>query len=300
VSMAGAIERVPRLAVGVGALAVATSAVFIDLSEVSPGTATFFRCLMALPLLAVPALLERHRHGAIPLAGIGVAAIGGALFAGDGLLWTAAIHEVGAGLSSVLVNAQVVVVPLLAKVIDREALGARYLVALPGMILGVALTSGLIGGGGTAREPVAGTVHAIAAALCYSGFLYLLRRGGMPGRVVQQYWWVVASAAVVGLAVGALWQGVSLAPGWRAIGWLALTAVGGQVLGWLLVALASPRLPSTVGAALLLLTPIGALVLSAAVTGERPSAVQLVGVALVLGCAFLAATRRTAADPGRG
>jgi hypothetical protein len=79
---------------------------------------------------------------------------------------------------------------------------------------------------------------------------------------VQQYWWVVASAAVVGLAVGAVWQGVALAPGWAAIGWLALTAIGGQVLGWLLVALASPVLPSTVSAALLLLTPVGALALS--------------------------------------
>jgi drug/metabolite transporter (DMT)-like permease len=188
-----------------------------------------------------------------------------------------------------------VIVPVLAKLLDREAFGSRYLVALPGLLVGVVLTGGLVGGAGTAREPLAGTLHAIAAALCYSGFLYLLRRGGRPGRVVQQYWWVVASAAVVGLAVGAVWQGVTLAPGWRAIGWLALTAVGGQVLGWLLVALASPRLPSTVGAALLLLTPVGALILSALVTGERPTVVQLVGVALILVCAYLASTRTTPA-----
>src|SRR6476659_5541600 len=54
--------------------------------------------------------------------------------------------------------------------------------------------------GGT--NPTWGTVHAVAAALCYSGFLFLLRRGGQGGRPLQTYAVVLASSTVVAVAVG--------------------------------------------------------------------------------------------------
>lgn len=187
-------------------------------------------------------------------------------------------------------NAQVLILPLLARVLDHEAIGRRYLLALAPMIIGIVLTAGVLGHGVTGSDPQLGTVHAVAAALCYSGFLYLLRRGGMGGRVIQPYLWVIVSAGLVGLVVGRLWRGVDLTPGWRSFGWLLVTSVVGQSIGWLLVAIASPRLPSTVSAALLLFTPVGALLLSAAVTGERPSAGQLIGAALVLVGAYLASS----------
>jgi len=216
----------------------------------------------------------------------------GVLFAGDMLLWTQAIFEVGAGLSTVLVNAQVVIVPLLALLIDRERLRVRYLVCLPGLCLGVVLTGGVLEHGVSGSNPAWGTVHAVLAALCYSGFLYLLRRSGRRGHIVGSYSVIIAVAGVVSLAAGALWQGVDLAPGWVAVGWLALTAVCGTVLGWLFVARAAPRLPSDAGAALLMLTPVGALVLSAIILGERPSPVQLAGAMLMLISAYIATTQR--------
>lgn len=284
--------RSPRAGLAVGALAVATSSVFIDLSGTSPGTSTFYRCLLAVPLLTVPAWAERRSRGNVDRRGVLTALAAGVLFAGDALLWTAAIGELGAGLSTVVVNAQVLLLPLLALVLDREPMGRRYLLALPLMIAGIALTAGVAGGHGSSREPLLGTVHALAAALCYSGFLYLLRRGGGRGLVIQPYLWVVTTAGLVGLAVGAVWGGADLTPGWAAFGWLVLTAVAGQSIGWLLVALASPRLSSTVSAALLLLTPVGALLLSAAATGEKPSVVQLVGAVLVLAGAYQVARGR--------
>ena len=89
-------------------------------SATSPGTASFFRCVLALPLLAPLALAERATGGRISPVQTAWAATAGALFAADALLWTQAIYEVGVGLSAVLVNTQVVMVPLLAVVIDRR------------------------------------------------------------------------------------------------------------------------------------------------------------------------------------
>lgn len=275
-----------------GALAVSASAILIDLSRTAPGTATFYRCLLALPALAGLAVRERRREVRRPPRWSLPAAAAGVLFAGDMMLWTQAILEVGAGLSTVLVNAQVVIVPLLALVVDREPVHRRYLVCLPWLILGVLLTGGVLETGVSGSNPVWGTVHAIGAAVCYSGFLYLLRRSGRHGHVVQSYSLVVTVAAIAALIIGSLWHGVDLAPGWVAVGWLTLTALFGQVLGWLLVARASPHLSPDVGAALLMLTPIGALLLGALVLDERPTALQLVGAVMMLISAYGATTKQ--------
>ncbi|MDV3128556.1 DMT family transporter [Mycobacterium sp. 21AC1] len=282
--------RAPELAMSAGALAVSASAIFIDLSGASPGTASFYRCVLALPVLAWLALRERRRDARRPPRLILLASVAGACFAGDMLLWTQAILEVGAGLSTVLVNAQVVIVPLLALVIDHEPVHRRYLICLPWLILGVVLTGGVLEHGVSGSDPVWGTVHAIGAAACYSGFLYLLRRAGRHGPVLQSYSLVIVAASIVSLLAGALWHGVDMTPGWVTMGWLALTALFGQVLGWLLVARATPRLSSDVGSALLMLTPVGALVLGVIVLAERPSGLQLSGALVMLISAYAATT----------
>lgn len=289
----------PSSGMAVGALFVSTSSVWISLSGTSPGTASTFRCALTLPFLGLLVWRERRREGALMRPRRTRSVLAGALFSADMLLWTRAIAEVGAGLSTVLVNLQVVLVPALAWLVHREPVTRRYLLAIPVVLLGVVFTAGVLDGGGAGTEPVRGAVHAVLAALCYSGFLFLLRRGGHNGQIVQSYAVVTASAAVVSAAAGLAWHGLDLSPGWTAVGWLALAAACGQVVGWLLVAVHSPRLPSHVGATLLLLTPAGALGLGALVLDERPTPLQLLGCALVLG-SVVAVTSERASRPARG
>jgi drug/metabolite transporter (DMT)-like permease len=220
------------------------------------------------------------------------AAVAGVLFAADALFWTQAIYEVGVGLSAVLVNTQVVIVPLLAWLIDREALSRRFLLLLPVVVVGAVLTGGILEDGVTGTAPVEGTVHSALAAVCYSVFLFLLRRGGPDQPPVQSYVTIMVSAAVAALIGGSLWGGVTLALDWETAKWLVLTAVCGQVLGWLLVALGSPSLRAEVSSALLLLTPIGALSLAAVFLAQVPSALQMAGCGLILGSAYLITARR--------
>ncbi|HEY3561433.1 MAG TPA: DMT family transporter [Kribbella sp.] len=282
-----------------GALFVSVSSVLIDLAGTTPGTASFYRCVLSLPFLAVVAAIERRRRRPLTRDEFLLGLLAGAFFAGDMLLWTRAIDEVGAGLSTVVVNVQVIGVPLLAWAIDRETVPRRFVAWVPVLILGVALTAGLIDGGAAGTNPLWGTFHAVLAAACYSVFLYLLRRTGMGGRPIQNYFVVIVSAAVVSLVAGSLWRGVDLTPGLRVIGWLIGVAVAGTVVGWLLVATYSPRLPSHVGAALLMLTPVGALALSSVVLHERPTVLQLIGCGLILAGAYFSANRLTGRRTGR-
>lgn len=283
--------RHPVVGLATGALCVSASAVLIELSGGSPGTASFYRCLLALPALLPLAFVERRRAGALTARRRWSAVAAGVLFAGDMVLWTRAIPEIGAGLSTVVVNVQVILVPALGWLVDREPVTRRYLAALPAVIAGVVLTAGVTDPGGTGTAPGLGVVHAVLAALCYSGFLFLLRRSGQDGRIRQTYAEVTITAAVVSLLTGALWGGVTLTPGWAAIGWLAVAAVCGQVFGWLLVAVNAPRLRGDSSAVLLLLTPVGAMVLGALVLGERPSPWQLLGCGLILAGALVTAYR---------
>jgi drug/metabolite transporter (DMT)-like permease len=291
----GTIERTSirwHVALAVGALCVSASAVLLGLADTTPATATTARSLLALPVVAALAVFERRRNGGLNDRDYFWAAGCGVLFAGDMLWWTQAIPEVGAGLSTVLVNTQVAIVPMLAWLIDRERSGPWFLWSLPVILAGVLLAGGVFEHGISGTNPTLGTVHAIAAALCYSGFLFLLRRGGQGGRPLQTYAVVLASATVVSAAVGFISDGLDISPGWPTAGWLILVTITGQLLGWLLVAFCSPRLPSDVSSALLLLTPIGAVVLGALVLAERPSALQLVGCAVVLVASYAGTARR--------
>jgi drug/metabolite transporter (DMT)-like permease len=273
-----------------GALSLSVAPVCIDLSGADAGTASAYRCLLAVPVLALLALPEYRREGRPPRRQVYYGLAAGTLFAGDMLLWAKAIIEVGAGLSTVLVNVQVVLVPLLAWAVDREQVPRRFLLWLPVLVAGVVLTGGLFEQGASGSDPTAGTVHAVLAALCYSGFLFLLRRGGFQGHVRTTYTLVICVSAVVSALGGAAWGALDLAPSGRTLGWLAVVALTSQVVGWLLVAVHSPRLPSHIGAVLLLLTPVGALALGAVVLGERPTPAQWVGCALILVSAYATTT----------
>ena len=92
-------------------------------------------------------------------------------------------------------------------------------------------------------------------------------------------------------------HGLDLTPGWPALGWLACLAVVGQLVGWLLIAAALPRMTATLGATLMLLQPIGAVLFGIVLLGETPSVLQLIGCAVVLAAVcFAGAGRRVSPE----
>jgi drug/metabolite transporter (DMT)-like permease len=105
----------------------------------------------------------------------------------------------------------------------------------------------------------------------------------------------MSAAAMVALVVGLVTGRLDPAPGWGALAWLLLIAVTGQVLAWLLLGSALPRLAASTGSVLLLIQPVFALALSAALLGERPARLQLAGCAVVLVAVVLLSRRERSA-----
>ncbi len=85
------------------------------------------------------------------------------------------------------------------------------------------------------------------------------------------------------LLIGAFEPGFQLIPTWPAHGWLLALALGSQVVGWLLIAIALPRLAALETSVLLLLQPGLTVLWAWLLFAEHLSNLQWVGVALVLG-----------------
>lgn len=288
-----------RIYATLGAVAIAFSSILVRLSHASPSTAAIFRCAYALPVLGVLAWREDRRITPRTWRERRVAIASGVFFAADLILWHHSIADIGAGLATVLANIQVVLVPLVAWAVLSERPGRRVLVALPIALSGVVLISGVLGHEAYGHDPARGAFYGVGAGIAYVGFLLLLRRGGTDLRRPAGPLFDATATATVGCVVAGLVIGdADLLPQWPGAGWLVTLALTSQVLGWLLITVALPRLPAALTSLLLTIQPVGSVALAAAIFGESPSLLQLAGVAMVLS-ALLVATSRAPARLGR-
>jgi drug/metabolite transporter (DMT)-like permease len=277
-------ERNVRAAALLGAVAIAFSSILVRLSHASPSTAAIFRCAYALPFLGALALWEDRRFGARSWQQRRHAVYAGVFFAADLIMWHHSIDDVGAGLATVLANIQVVLVPLVAWALLSEPPGRRVLASLPVAVVGVILISGAVEHGAYGRDPTRGTLFGLGAGVAYVGFLMLLRRGGSDlRRPAGPLFDATAVAVVVSVIIGVIVGDARLVPQWSGAGWLIVLALTSQVFGWLLITASLPRLPSALTSLLLCVQPIGSVALGALIFGESPDALQLLGVAIIIG-----------------
>jgi drug/metabolite transporter (DMT)-like permease len=266
-----------------GAIVISFSAILFRLAEVSPATGAFFRPAYGLPFLAAIALLQRGSARRSPRERA-TAALAGVLMGLAFLLWNHAIGAIGAGLATVLGNTQVVFVGVAAWLLHGERPTRAAMVGVPVVMLGALATSGLGGGGAYGAAPVVGVVLGLANGATYAAFLMLFRslgkgRGIAAGTLAD----ASAGAALVTLIAGVVSDpAFSLLPSWPSHGWLLAAGVGPQTLGWLAILFALPRLPALETSVILLLQPVLTVVWAWGLLAERPSAIQLFGVGLVL------------------
>src|ERR1022692_514034 len=281
-------DRKPILLAALGAGCISASAVLIKLADTGTATVAFYRCLLAVPVLTALAIMERRRHGPRDIAAHRNAVLAGLFLAVDLVLWNHAIAEVGAGIATVLGNLQVLFVAFAAWMLFRERPGRMFMIALPVVMTGVVLVSGLIGSTQRGIHPVAGIVYGIGTSVAYAAFLLILRRTstGTP-HVAGPLAEATAGAAVGSLLLGLAFGGLQFEIPWPSFWWLLLLSVTSQTIGWLLITSSLPRLPAAVSSLLLLLQPAASILLAAVILGEQPTAIQLAGALLVC-CGALA------------
>lgn len=245
-------------------------------------TGAFFRTAYALPALAILWVARRREETRTPRRRW--LAVGAGIALGlDIVAWHSAIELIGTGLATLLANTQVVLVAILAWVVLGERPRRQLFWAIPMILFGVALVSGVGQDDAFGTDPVAGTALALLAALFYATFLLGFRQSNTAeapaaGPLME----ATAGAMLASLLVGLVWTGIDLAPSWPAHGWLLALALGAQVAGWLLIGYALPRLPASETATVILIQPALTMFWGALIFRERPSVLQIIGAIVVL------------------
>jgi drug/metabolite transporter (DMT)-like permease len=262
---------------------IAFSGIFYKFADVTPETATVFRCLYGLPILALVGWWEHRRYGALPSRAVWLAVIAGVFFAADLLSWHHAVDAVGAGLATVLGNLQVIVVALVAWLVFGERPPRSVLLGLPIVLGGVVLISGVIGSGAYGVDPPRGTTLGLFTALAYAGYLLIIRRGSNDlRRPAGPVTISTASTMVVAVVVGLLLGKLDPVPSWPSHGWLIAVGITSQSIGYLIISISLPRLPAALVSIILLAQPVATVIIARVLLNETPSVAQLLGVGLVV------------------
>lgn len=199
----------PLAAASLGAVCICATAILVRLAHTGAATVAFYSCLFALPALAGVAVPERMRHGPRRTAARLAAAVAGLLLGVDLVLWNHAIAAVGAGIATVLGALHVPFVALAAWMLLGERPNRGFAIALPVLMAGVVLVSGVLGGAMAGGRPVAGIVFSIGSAAAYAAFLLTLRQTstGSPhvaGPLADATGGAAIGSLLLGLAFGGL------------------------------------------------------------------------------------------------
>jgi drug/metabolite transporter (DMT)-like permease len=271
------------LAALTGGALIGLSPIAMRLSEVGPHASNFWRFVIALPIMALWAALDRPqpspRQTAI-LVGAGV------LFGIEISFWAAALEFTTVTNATLLVNLTPVFAAALGWLLLKErprrtgVLGAG--VALTGSVLLALARAQTLAGPDSAAAGWLGDALAVTGASCYAGYLLVVRAVGKSVSVGAVMFWATLSAAALSLALSVLLH-ENMAPR-SVMGWANLAGLGlvVQVLGQGLIAYGVGRLPIVISTVLLWMQPLVAAVLSWILFGEALGALGFAGAGLVL------------------
>ena len=229
-----------------------------------------------------------------PMAGLVVAA--GASMAGYVLTWFLGIERIGAAIPTLIsLCLAPVLVTIVAVLRGRERLDTGLVVVLAGALAGTVLIVASHGGGpgaATTADLVAGIAYSVASATLYAGVTLVSGRlsttlGAGPAATCLT---VVAATT---MAIASFWRPLHWPAEVAPEAWFLYLGVVTAALALLAFSWGAARLSPTALTVATLVEPLTAVLLAALLLGERLSATQWGGAALLL-AAIWALGRRVA------
>ncbi len=273
-----------RLIALLGVAGISFSAIFVALAGTSPSTSAFLRMLYALPALALITMFQRNRTRPGRRA-LRLAVSAGVVFALNITVWHYNIDLIGTGLSTVMGNAQIVFIGLIAWLLFSERPTRAALTLIPVMLGSILLISGVLEEPGLGEAPVLGAVLGVLTAALNAAWLLLFREATRSTRNTPAVLLVLTGVAVVvTLAASVIDPGFTLQLPAISHVWLIALALTSQVAGWLLITPALNSLPALEVSVLMLVQPTLTLLWGYLVLGEVHSPLQWLGVGILLAC----------------
>jgi len=271
-------QTVALIALFAGALAIASSGIFVRLSETGPTATAFWRGAFSLPVLALWAFLEQRRSQARPFKWDWRFAWAGFFFAGDLALWFWSLLLTSIAASTLEANLAPIVVTLIAWVAWRERPKPLFVAALAVALLGLLLIVGPKFGQG--NRALIGDLLGLGTACFYAGYLVAVAklRAEYGTGIIMLITTAIFTVLLLPMALTQQFFPHSL-HGWMLVLGLALIT---HCLGQGLIAYALASLPATFGSVGLYLQPVAASFYAWLLLGEQLLPIQIAGGAVVL------------------
>jgi drug/metabolite transporter (DMT)-like permease len=288
-----------------GALCTGAAGMLVRLTQTGPTAAAFWRGFLALPFLAIWALLESRAKAGVAegprkegkpsgvlLAGLRDPGfvLAGVYFAGDLALWHWSLLLTSVAASTLEASLAPLLVILFAWVRWKERPSTRFLGATLLAFVGLLfMVSPKFGKGGSA---FVGDALGLGTACFYAAYIVAVARlrARYSTGVVMFNSTVVFTVLLLPLGLTQKFIPDDLS-GWAALVGCALAA---QTLGQGLIAYALAHLRPTFSSLGMLLQTLGAAASAWLVLGERLSGIQIVGALVIVGAIALARTARSA------
>ncbi|WP_448701472.1 DMT family transporter [Mucilaginibacter sp. AW1-3] len=268
----------PKLSLFVGILCIAFSPIFVKLVPLSALSAAFYRMFFGFIILAPYCLFYKNLR--IPARALGIALVGGLVFALDIAVWNISILKSTATISTLIANLAPVWVGILSLLILKKQPGASFwlgtLIAISGMCILVGLQNVL------SLKLNEGVLYALGSSVLYA--IYILLTKDVLARIdsiVFMFYSMLAST--VALGVYCLFEGDQLL-NYSAHTWLILIILGivCQLIGWLTINYVIHHMDSTRVSIALLGQTVATALLAWLMLNERVDFIELVGGAIVL------------------
>ena len=279
------------LGMACGAALISTTSIFVRWAHVAPTVSAFYRMFFGGSILLLMLLVRRQLRFA--LADVLWLALPALAIAGDLMLWHRSIRDIGPGLATLIANFQVFIMAIAGVVFYRERLHWRFLVGVAMALVGLWL---LVGVGWSSFTPQfrIGVYFGLLTGVAYAIYLLTLRQAQLHRARLTPMQALclstVLSAVVLAVAVAVEGDSFAIpdAQTWSSLLGLALF---GQVIGWMVIVRAMPRLPASLVGLLLLLQPALSFVLDVVLFGRETSGFDWLGLGLSLVGIFAGSVR---------
>jgi len=267
------------------------SAIWVRLADVPPTTSALYRVLFGSLFLLVATFWKKEIR-IIPVKSLCWIISCSIIFSLNLLFWHKSIFFIGPGLATVLSNFQVFLLAAIGILFFGERIRPRFLLSIPVAVLGLFL---VVGASWNDLSPnyKTGIYFSLLAALCYAGFLISLRKIQHDQNQPSLFYTLtlISFITAVCLAQKMVLYGDSFTiPDLYNLSILLSLAFFSQVLGWLLIANAMPKIRTSLTGFILLLQPALSFIWDVLFFSRPTDLINWLGIIITLTAIYMGMT----------
>ena len=268
----------------IGAFLISFSPIFVSLSDLQPTVSAFYRVFIGSIFLGVMVALNYQRYEDKFLINRYLV-LACFFFALDLWFWHRSILYIGPGMSTLIVNFQIFIIPLLSYFIFNLVPNRYQILAIFLGAFGLYLTLGY-GGSFSSENIRLGLIFGILTAFAYSAYILSLKKNDLEDSArispVISLLRISAISALI-LFVAVKFEGESLAIN-SAQNLFSMLAYGimSHVFGWYMIILGLKTITATTAGIILISQPIFSLVWEYLIFSRVINSIEIIGISIVV------------------